>query len=85
MLKQAWGYQGWVMSDWGATPEWEFALAGLDQESGVQLDAIVWRAEPLVEPLRQAYAAGASCQGAAVGHGPAHPALDVRRRRRRLG
>ena len=34
VLKGAWGYQGWVMSDWGATPSWEFALEGLDQESG---------------------------------------------------
>ena len=34
VLKGAWGYPGWVMSDWGATPSWEFALAGLDQESG---------------------------------------------------
>ena len=31
MLKGAWGYPGWVMSDWGATPSWEFALEGLDQ------------------------------------------------------
>jgi beta-glucosidase len=37
----------------GATPDWEFALCGLDQESGVQLDAIVWRAEPFAGPLRQ--------------------------------
>jgi beta-glucosidase-like glycosyl hydrolase len=49
---------GWVMSEWGATPAWEFALAGLDQDSGVQLDAIVWRAEPFVGPLREAYTAG---------------------------
>ena len=34
VLKGAWGYKGWVMSDWGATPSWEFALKGLDQESG---------------------------------------------------
>ena len=38
VLKGAWGYKGWVMSDWGAVPEWEFALKGLDQESGVQID-----------------------------------------------
>jgi beta-glucosidase len=30
VLKGAWGYEGWVMSDWGATPEWEFAIKGLD-------------------------------------------------------
>ena len=45
VLKDTWGYRGWVMSDWGATPDWEFALCGLDQESGVQLDAIAWRTE----------------------------------------
>jgi beta-glucosidase len=28
VLKGAWGYPGWVMSDWGATPSWEFALKG---------------------------------------------------------
>jgi len=33
VLKGAWGYQGYVMSDWGATPEWDFALKGLDPES----------------------------------------------------
>ena len=38
VLKGDWGYTGWVMSDWGATPSWEFALAGLDQESGAQID-----------------------------------------------
>ena len=53
VLKDTWGYRGWVMSDWGATSDWEFALCGLDQESGVQLDAIVWRAEPFAGPLRQ--------------------------------
>jgi beta-glucosidase len=53
VLKDTWGYRGRVMSDWGATPDWEFALCGLDQESGVQLDAIVCRAEPFAGPLRQ--------------------------------
>ncbi len=59
VLKGAWGYQGYVMSDWGATPRWEFALAGLDQESGVQADRVMWGTEPFTEPLRKAYAAGA--------------------------
>lgn len=35
ILKSARGYPGWVMSDWGAIPNWEFALAGLYQESGI--------------------------------------------------
>src|SRR5262249_21814153 len=45
VLKDTWGYPGWVMSDWGATASWEFALAGLDQESGLQLDMMMWHAE----------------------------------------
>jgi beta-glucosidase len=58
VLKDAWGYPGWVMSDWGATPSWEFALAGLDQECGVQLDAVQWGGEQFTGPLKQAYAEG---------------------------
>ncbi len=57
-LKGAWGYRGWVMSDWGATPSWEFALEGLDQESGVQIDVLLWGTESFTEPLRTAYAEG---------------------------
>jgi beta-glucosidase len=38
ILKGAWGYKGWVMSDLGAVPSWDFALKGLDQESGIQMD-----------------------------------------------
>jgi beta-glucosidase len=58
VLKGAWGYKGWVMSDWGATPNWDFALKGLDQESGVQADMMMWQVEPFTEPLRKAYAEG---------------------------
>lgn len=60
VLKDTWGYNGYVMSDWGATPEWEYALHGLDQESGAQADRFMWSldAEPFAEPLRQAYAEG---------------------------
>jgi beta-glucosidase len=58
VLKGTWGYQGWVMSDWGATPSWEFALKGLDQESGAQMDVRMWGGEPFGEPLRAAYAQG---------------------------
>jgi beta-glucosidase len=59
ILKGDWGYPGWVMSDWGATPTWEFALAGLDQESGAQIDRMLWNAEPFTGALREAHAAGA--------------------------
>src|SRR5262245_15815091 len=55
VLKGAWGYPGWVMSDWGATASWEFALKGLDQECGVQFDAVMWGGEQFTEPLKQAY------------------------------
>ncbi|HTY32206.1 beta-glucosidase [Mycobacterium sp.] len=58
VLKGAWGYPGWVMSDWGATPSWRCALAGLDQECGAQIDELLWDAEAFGEPLREAYADG---------------------------
>jgi beta-glucosidase len=58
VLKGAWGYPGWVMSDWGGTPSWEAALRGLDQESGLQLDVMMWQTEWFVEPLKQAFAEG---------------------------
>jgi beta-glucosidase len=58
VLKGAWGYRGWVMSDWGATPAWQCALAGLDQECGAQIDALLWQAESFGAPLRDAYADG---------------------------
>jgi beta-glucosidase len=58
VLKGAWGYPGWVMSDWGATANWDFALKGLDQESGIQLDVMMWKAMPFLEPLKAAYAEG---------------------------
>jgi beta-glucosidase len=58
VLKGIWGYRGWVMSDWGATPSWECALAGLDQECGAQIDSVFWQSEPFTDPLRSAYADG---------------------------
>jgi beta-glucosidase len=58
VLKRAWGYPGWVMSDWGATASWEYALAGLDQESGAQIDVAMWGGEAFTEPLRAALADG---------------------------
>jgi beta-glucosidase len=46
------------MSDWGATASWDFALKGLDQESGVQRDMKLWRQESFTAPLRKAYPEG---------------------------
>lgn len=58
ILKGAWGYAGWVMSDWGAVPEWQFALEGLDQESGIQIDVLQWGQEAFTDKLRAAHASG---------------------------
>jgi beta-glucosidase len=58
VLKGAWGYKGYVMSDWGAVPEWDYALKGLDQESGIQMDVKQWGAEAFTDRLLKAYAEG---------------------------
>lgn len=58
VLKKAWGYKGWVMSDWGAVPKWDFALKGLDQESGVQVDVMQWGSEAFTDKLRAVYRDG---------------------------
>lgn len=55
VLKHDWKYPGWVMSDWGAVHSVNDALAGLDQQSGEQIDAQVW----FGDPLNRAVAAGA--------------------------
>jgi beta-glucosidase len=58
VLKGAWGYKGYVMSDWGAVPEWDYALKGLDQESGIQMDLKQWGAEAFTDRLKAAYKEG---------------------------
>src|SRR5262249_48716872 len=45
------GFKGFIMSDWKAVYAWDFALKGLDQHSGAQLDEKEW----FVGPLREAY------------------------------
>jgi beta-glucosidase len=47
VLKRDWGYQGWVMSDWGAVHDSSYFMKGLDQESGAQLDSKIWFDAPL--------------------------------------
>ncbi|EZP52578.1 beta-glucosidase [Sphingomonas sp. RIT328] len=48
VLKRDWGYRGWVMSDWGAVHSTaKAANAGLDQQSGQELDKALYFAEPL--------------------------------------
>jgi len=55
VLKGDWRFPGWVMADWGATHSAaKAALAGLDVQSGANLDQQVW----FDQPLKQAVAAG---------------------------
>jgi len=54
VLKGDWGWQGWVMSDWGAVHSAAAATAGLDQESGEELDRKIY----FDQPLRDAVASG---------------------------
>ncbi|XVN45187.1 glycoside hydrolase family 3 C-terminal domain-containing protein [Novosphingobium rhizosphaerae] len=49
VLKRDWRYKGFVMSDWGAVPGIEAATAGLDQQSGEQLDKAVYFGSKLAE------------------------------------
>lgn len=42
VLKRDWGYKGFVMSDWGAVPNLDAAMKGLDQQSGEQLDTEIF-------------------------------------------
>ena len=52
VLKNDWGYPGFVMSDWGAVPGIEAALMGLDQQSGAQLDKAVYFGDALAAAAR---------------------------------
>jgi beta-glucosidase len=54
VVKGAFDYRGFIMSDWKAVYGWDDALKGLDQHSGVQVDELEW----FVGPLREAYARG---------------------------
>lgn len=54
IVKDAMRFKGWVMSDWRAVNDWDFALKGLDQQSGAQLDECEW----FNGPLRRAYDEG---------------------------
>ena len=51
VLKQDWGYKGYVMSDWGAVHSLASATAGLDQESGQELDKQVFFDAPLKDAV----------------------------------
>ena len=47
VLKRDWGFPGYVMSDWGAVHSPAAARAGLDQESGAEIDKQVFFEAPL--------------------------------------
>ncbi len=49
VLKRDWNFPGWVMSDWGAVHAITALDAGLDQESGEQLDKKVWFGDALLK------------------------------------
>lgn len=52
VLKRDWGYKGWVMSDWGAVHSTvKAANAGLDQESGRELDKAIYFGKPLADAV----------------------------------
>lgn len=52
VLKRDWGYKGFVMSDWGAVHGLDFALKGLDQQSGSQLDKKLYFGDELAAAAR---------------------------------
>ncbi len=47
VLREDWGFEGFVMSDWGAVDALDYALAGLDQQSGHAIDPQPFFGEPL--------------------------------------
>lgn len=84
VLKGAWGYRGWVMSDWGGTPGWSARW-------------VAWIRSAAPRSMRsfgnQRHSAircgprttRAASQSSPLGDGPTHPAVDVRGRCRSLG
>ena len=52
VLKRDWGYPGYVMSDWGAVHSLASAKAGLDQESGAEIDKQVFFDAPLRSAMK---------------------------------
>ncbi|SOB87175.1 beta-glucosidase [Sphingomonas guangdongensis] len=54
VLKRDWGYPGWVMSDWGGVHSTAKAVtAGLDQQSGQELDRALYLGAPLKDAVQK--------------------------------
>lgn len=53
VLRRDWGFKGFVMSDWGAVHSTEAILAGLDQQSGEQLDGKRYFSDLLVKAVEE--------------------------------
>jgi beta-glucosidase len=52
VLRDGWKYPGWVMSDWGAVHSTvKAAMAGLDQESGEELDKEIYFGAPFAAAI----------------------------------
>lgn len=51
VLRRDWGFKGFVMADWGAVHSSEAILAGLDQQSGEQLDGKRWFSDLMVQAV----------------------------------
>jgi beta-glucosidase len=62
VLKDAWGFPGWVMSDWGAVHSVQAAADGLDQESDSDLDRAISGDAFFGAPLQAAVASGTISQ-----------------------
>ena len=53
VLRRDWGYKGWVMSDWGAVHSTvKAAEAGLDQQSGQELDKALYFSAPFAAAVK---------------------------------
>src|SRR3546814_20547427 len=52
VLRKDWGFEGWVMSDWGGVHSTvKAANAGLDQQSGQELDHAMYFGAPLKQAV----------------------------------
>jgi len=51
VLRRDWGFKGYVLSDWGAVHSTGAIVAGLDQQSGEQIDGKPWFSTLLLKAL----------------------------------